>query len=419
MSFIKSNFKIFYFYFLSLAGVFSFVTILPALLKSSFDLPTSSLSFGTTLFIFSFTVGSVFFTNYVDKKIDIVSMTIRLFIVDIISMIIMVLIFSGFITDKEVIIQLFYISRVVNGICAGGIATMTGYILKLKLLKSQNKEKTNSFIDSSFNIIKFIMPITGALLSESISLEMPMYLGMVLVMLSLHSIIKHKNTLHFHYTINIHKNKKNNKSNILLGLVAFFNNTRYLPVRLIFITTSFTRNITKPFFEFFMPVYLVSEFGFKVSEVAFVSGWLIIGIVLQPLTISFINKWSTSFYLLVSNVLLGFSVLVLTNYSDIYTSMYMLSFIMLIQGFSIGMFNNWKYKLINRISNDGIKVSHVSLINNLIGESSVYITLLVITFLIDLDGGVLMFFDFIYVALVLLILLSFFEVLIDRYYMKR
>ena len=416
MLFFKKNFEILFFYFASLAGVFSFVTILPTLLKANFDFPTSSLSFGTTLFILFFTLGNLYYTNYVDKKVDIVSMTIKLFIIDLVSMILMIIIFTGLIENDDVVLWVFYFSRILNGICGGGIATMTGYILKLKLYKTDNKERTNSIIDSSYSVIKFIMPIIGALASEWIYPAAPMYIGIALMLISIYSIVRNRAKLHFHYTINIRRSKKLNSSNILTGFSIYFTRTKYLLVRLVFISSTFIRNSARPFFEFYIPIILVSNHNLRVSEVAFVLGWMVIGVIMQPTSIFLLRKVSTGLYLLIANIILCSSILLLLFSEFIYLSIMYLSLIMFLQGYSTGMYNNWRYKLINRISNDGVKLSHITLIDNLLGGSSVYLTLIFIGLIIDTANGKGLFHDFMLIVVTLIIIFSIIEIIVDKYY---
>jgi hypothetical protein len=234
--------------------------------------------------------------------------------------------------------------------------------------------------------------------------------------LSIYSIIKNQPKLHFHYTINIRRSKKINSSNIATGFKVYFALTRYLIVRLIFISSTFVRNSARPFFEFYIPVTLVSAHNFKVSEVAFILGWMVIGVILQPTSIFLLKKISTGVYLLLANILLS-SVILLLLFSDfIYSSVIYMSLAMLIQGYSSGMYNNWRYKLINRISKDGIKLSHIPLIDNLLGGSSVYLTLLFIGLIIDTSGGQSVYYGFMFVIVICILIFSVLEVIMDNFY---
>ena len=80
MDFFKKNINILFYYFIWLAGVFASVTIMPTLLTANYAINTEAVSYGASFFIIAFTIGTIYFTNYVDKKHNIIKVIILLLV---------------------------------------------------------------------------------------------------------------------------------------------------------------------------------------------------------------------------------------------------------------------------------------------------------------------------------------------------
>ena len=67
MSFIKTNIYILLAFFINLAGAFSYVTVLPAILISNYGFEIATLSIGMTVFFTFFAISSAYYTNHLDR----------------------------------------------------------------------------------------------------------------------------------------------------------------------------------------------------------------------------------------------------------------------------------------------------------------------------------------------------------------
>lgn len=418
MIFFKNNLTLLTFYFLALAGVFTFVTILPTLLKSYYGISTQVLAYGSTIFIASYTVSSIYHTYHMDKTVGVFKTSIILYIVDIISISSLILAFSLDLLSIDTIITIFLISRAFNGWCGGGITTITGYIIKLKLYSSKNNNRLNGIIDSIYSSIKYIMPIFGAFSSELLTPSTPIFIGLFLMISSMALLIKYKRKIHFHYLYNLKKVNHQGSHLLSKGFKEYFKKNKYRPVRIQYLVNLLFRNATRPYFDFYIPLLLITSYSYKVSDAAIISSWLIIGMTLQFTTSGLISKLTTGWYQSISNLFTAAVILILIYNPIIFENSLYLSVFMFLIGVSNGMNGNWRYKMINRIGKDGIKLSHSKLIGDTAGGISVYIVLILFGALSTYSNEI----DLVNIVMMLiavgLILISILEIFMDSRYKK-
>ena len=414
MLFLKHNFTILLFYFLNLAGVFSFVTILPTILKSHYGFSDADLSFGLTLFLASYTFSIMYFTNYMDKQIDVIKSMTILYMIECLSVASLI---SGiyFIEDSEVLLWIFFITRVFNGVCGGGLVTTTGYVLKLKLLRNKRNGMINSIIDSIFNSLKYIFPLLGAIMADSISPESPLMLGMVLIGLSLWVFLANKRKLFFHYTINFRKSSKKYQEKLLDSVKVYFNGSRDKVLRRYFVSMLVMRNAVRPFWDLYIPLALVGTHGYSITHTAFIISFVILGQILQFTTGKIIDKVRPCRYLLYSNMAMVVIVFVLIFNQQIYDNVMYLYMIMFVLGFCRSMYANYNYKMMNQIALGGVKLNHMNFINMFFGESGHYLSYLGYGMILVLGGGYDIIHQIILALVVLLMIGSVWEV----FFMKK
>lgn len=399
-----------------IAGVFSFVTIVPVILKSSFGLESSTLAYGTTLFFISYAVGNLFYTNKIDKSPNLVNSIIFLYCFEIIFIIglLVAMVFSSGYMEFEYLEEIYFISRISNGFTGGGIVTIIRHVIKLKLINTKNRTKVNSVIDSFYSLLKYFMPIIGGFAADLFSPIAPIIIGLSLFVYSFYVIIFHKAKIYFQFAFNVNKEIKRNKNKILDGFKKYFHKDKYRPVRIHYIVNGFFFNSIRPFFDFFIPILLVSSYSYKISEISIIIGWRIIGMVFQFATSAAIEKIPTGWFQLISHVITGSCLIILATNDGIYLDVTMLSFVMFIAGFAAGMVSNWEYKIINRILRDGIKVNHTVLIGGLLGGSGLYVYQFILGILYSLNGGTEYIKYFMIIASITLFAIGCLEVIMDK-----
>jgi len=422
MDFIRTNIKLLSFYFIALAGVFSFVTILPTLLKVNYGIGSDILSYGTTVFIVTYMLSSIYHTQYIDKaKEKVFRATLILYIIDIISTTSLIVIFYMGTLSPDVVTWIFILSRILNGWCGGGITSLIGYIIKLKLYKEKNNTKINGVIDSFYSFIKLVMPIVGAFASEIMTPLTPMIIAVVLMMISIYILLKDRRKIYFTYMLSLSRAnneavEKKHAQGLAQAFKTYLRKNKYRPVRIHYLVNLFLRNSVRPYFDFFIPLYLVTTHSYLVSEAAIVSSWMVIGMILQFLTTRSAQRMTTGVYQGVSNIMMSVCIFILALSDDIYTNPLHLSIVMFVVGVSTGMKGNWNYRLINRIGRDGVKLSHTTLIGNIIGGSSVYIVLLLMGAMFATGTGETVINSIMIVLSSSLVVVSILEVMMDRSY---
>lgn len=417
MTFIKNNLEILAFYLISQMGVFTFVTILPILLKANQDFSSTIISYGTTIFVVVFTISNIYHTTFSDKKKDVLNRTITLLLLEIVSIFILVIIFTSDSTlDKDILIGLFFASRVLNGWTGGGVITLTWYILKLKLFKERKKELINSRIETALNSTKYVMPIIGSLSSEVLHPVAPVLIGLTAIVIGISIMFAKRKKLHFHYHLNIQRSKKNNNEKLINGIRRFIKKDYYRPVRIHFAITALLKNITRPFIDFYIPMLLISAYTYKVSEVAFVMSFVLLGTLTQAFLSGIIERLSTGVHQLITSSILLTCIVNLVFNLDIYSNLYALCSVMFIIGITGAMHQNWSYKILNRINKDGVKFNHSNLINNFLRGVGQNITFLVISVLIGQSIGAVYIGNFVVIVSILLLITSLSEIRMDRKY---
>lgn len=418
MNFIKKNIEILSFYLISQMGVFTFVTILPILLKSTQDISSSVISYGTTIFVIVFTISNIYHTTYSDKQIDVLNRTITLLLFEIVSIFILVIIFtSDTIENQELLIALFFVSRVLNGWTGGGIVTLTWYVLKLKLFKERDRESSNGKIETALNASKFVMPIIGSFSSEILHPVAPVLIGLISILAGLFIIFKNKKKLHFHYHLNIKRSKRSNEENLTKGLSRYFKKDYFRPVRYHFLVTALLKNTIRPYVDFYIPIILVSSYAYKVSEVAFIMSLVLLGTLTQASLSGLVNRLSTGIHQVLSSSILLACIYMLV-FNDVLEDMLFLCLIMFVIGITGGMHQNWVYKILNRVNKDGVKFNHSNLINNFLRGAGQNITFLVISVLIDTAMGGVYIGYYIMAGAILLALTAISESIMDYLYKR-
>jgi hypothetical protein len=337
---------------------------------------------------------------------------------DFLSLISMLVVLTFFPGNESAITAVFYVSRVLNGWCGAGLLTTTGYVLKLKLLKIKDNAKLNGTMESIHSSLKYVMPMVGAFSSDLIEPRTPIFIGIFLTIISFVYLIKNRRSIHFNYVINLKKSAKKNNHNIMDGIKTYLRKDKYRPVRTHFVLNNFLRNSVRPMFDFYIPVILISAWGFKVSEVAFISSWLILGQILQFTSAGLLRKIGTGNYQMISNFLLFLPIYIMATNEGVLESIALMSMLMFLVGYSGGMLSNWQYKMTNRISQDGIKISHTSLITQLSGGISYSLSALIIGVLSSYTNSFELV-EILFLSVVsTLLVLSVLEILMDRRYRK-
>lgn len=417
MNFFKNNLEILAFYLISQLGVFTFVSILPILLKVHLGFETSIISIGTTIFVIIFTISNIYHTTYSDRQSDVLNRTISLLLLEIISLFILVIIFTTSAdTNKDILIALFFVSRAINGWTGGGIITLTWYILKLKLFREGKKELINSRIETALNSTKYVMPLVGSLSSEIMHPVAPILIGLVAIIIGIYIIFRNKKSLHFQYHFNIMKSTKGNGELLMDGVKRFVKKDYYRPVRIHFGITILLKNMITPYVDFFVPILLVATYGYKVSEAAFVISLVLLGTLTQAFISGIIERLSTGFHQLISSTVLFVCFYILVFYQDVYKDMFLLCVLMFVMGVTRAMHQNWAYKILNRINKDGIKFNHSNLISNFlrgIGQNSTFI---VMSVLISQSFSDIYIGYFVVVISVMALFTALSEIIMDRRY---